>query len=355
VFLKLFSTLQVKIFFIVFVYALAGQHTLFAGGSGQKNPLEQGLEYTALPSASGTLAEAAGPIAEKVDAEQGAANPESPQGALPRQQEPDRGERIMRTLAQAYPDRLGPAEYRDGDWAVPVRGEWFYYAEGRLLPGELRSRAAEYDPQPFYNYSAELPPWKEPGPDEAARFREQAARRAQHPPKRSQHFYDALWRAHNRDEAYDRIKSIRFLGKSVMVHYSILEELSLVEERILTESKTNSPVRQWINRIGTLDGWNWRSIADTQSRSFHAYGAALDMLPSSTGRLETYWLWTARTRSDWWAVPYDQRLHPPEAVIKAFEAYGFVWGGKWLFYDTMHFEYRPEIFILNDLNLADLR
>jgi hypothetical protein len=23
-----------------------------------------------------------------------------------------------------------------------------------------------------------------------------------------------------------------------------------------------------------------------------------------------------------------------------------VWGGKWLFFDTMHFEYRPEIFNL---------
>jgi hypothetical protein len=261
----------------------------------------------------------------------------------------------MKALARAYPDLLGPAEYREGDWAVPVRGEWYYYAEGRLLPEELRSKAAEYDPQPFYRYSAELPPWREPGPEDAARFREQAARRAQQPPKRSQHFYDALWRAHDRDESYERIKSIRFLGKSVMVHYSILEELSLVEEKILTDAKSDSQVRDWINRIGTLDGWNWRSIADTQSRSFHAYGAALDILPSSTGRLETYWLWTARTKSDWWNVSYEQRFHPPQAVIKAFESYGFVWGGKWLFYDTMHFEYRPEIFILSDIPLTGLR
>jgi hypothetical protein len=366
----LFSTLRGRTLLFAFICTLAGQYPLFAGGAGQKSLSNQplgtprqgssGSESSPLVAqiAAGMIPEAGpgtGGAAEKVDVEPGPANPESPQGAIPRQQEPDRGERIMKTLARAYPDRLGPAEYRDGDWAVPVRGEWYYYAEGRLLPEELRSKAAEYDPQPFYNYSTVLPPWKEPGPEEAARFQEQTTRRAQHPPKRSQHFYDALWRAHDRDEAYDRIKSIRFLGKTVMVHYSILEELSLVEELILTESKTNLPVRQWIDRIGTLDGWNWRSIADTQSRSFHAYGAALDMLPSSTGRLETYWLWTARTKSDWWSVSYDQRLHPPEAVIKAFEAYGFVWGGKWLFYDTMHFEYRPEIFILNDLPLADLR
>ena len=37
---------------------------------------------------------------------------------------------------------------------------------------------------------------------------------------------------------------------------------------------------------------------------------------------------------------------PPLAFVKAFEREGFVWGGKWLFFDTMHFEYRPEILML---------
>jgi hypothetical protein len=27
-----------------------------------------------------------------------------------------------------------------------------------------------------------------------------------------------------------------------------------------------------------------------------------------------------------------------------FEAERFIWGGKWYHYDTMHFEYRPELF-----------
>ncbi|MDR2211008.1 MAG: M15 family metallopeptidase, partial [Spirochaetaceae bacterium] len=238
-----------------------------------------------------------------------------------------------------------------GDWAVPIRGTWYYYASGRLLPQELRSRAAEYDPQPFYTYPAELPPWRAPTAEEAERFRAQAL----YPAKRSQHFHEALWRATNRNESWDRVKSLRFLGRPVYVHYSILEELALVEEIILEESKTNAQVRQWISDIDVLDGWNWRNIAATESRSFHSYGAALDLLPKSMGNLETYGLWAARVKSDWWTVPYSQRLHPPDAVIKAFEAYGFVWGGKWAAYDTMHFEYRPEIFILSNLPLSTLR
>ncbi|MDR1618099.1 MAG: M15 family metallopeptidase [Treponema sp.] len=283
--------------------------------------------------------------------------------ALPRN-DSSRAEEVMKALAAAYPGRVGTAEYRNGDWAVPVREfrfdgktvpaeTWFYYAGGRILPEELRERAGEYDPQPFYYYPAELPPWEAPGPEEDARLRAMARGRQSNPPKRSQHFFDALWRAGSRNEAWDRVKSMRFLGRPVLVHYMILEELALVEERILTEAKTKPRIQQWINGLGTLDGWNWRNIADTRSRSFHAYGAALDLLPRSPGGKESYWLWAARRTPEWWTVSYDKRVHPPEEVIQAFECQGFIWGGKWLFFDTMHFEYRPEILILNRLPVSD--
>ena len=39
---------------------------------------------------------------------------------------------------------------------------------------------------------------------------------------------------------------------------------------------------------------------------------------------------------------------PPQPVIDAFERNGFVWGGKWLFFDPLHFEYRPETLLLAD-------
>jgi hypothetical protein len=255
----------------------------------------------------------------------------------------------MKAFSAGYPGVIGPAVFRDGDWAVQVRGVWFYYAEARLLPAELRHRALEFDPQPFYLYLEELPPWKEPGPEDSTRIRLAAQRRKEHPPKRSQHFHDALWQASTRDEAYDRVKSMRFLNHNLLIHYSIMEELSLVEARILQDAKTDAQVREWIRGIGSLSAWNYRTIADTQSRSFHAYGAAVDVQPTSQRGLETYWLWTSERISQWWNVPYSRRIHPPNKVIKAFEAYGFIWGGKWNFYDTMHFEYRPEILILNNM------
>ena len=30
-------------------------------------------------------------------------------------------------------------------------------------------------------------------------------------------------------------------------------------------------------------------------------------------------------------------------IVDIFERHGFIWGGKWYHYDTMHFEHRPEL------------
>jgi hypothetical protein len=261
-----------------------------------------------------------------------------------------RAEQVMRALAQAYPRQIDRVEFRNNDWAVLLRGTWYFYAGGRLLPQNLLSSAESFSPHPFYNnYPAELPPWRSPTPEEAERFRSMTNNRSQNPLQRSPHFFDALWRANNRNEAYDRVKTIRFLGNPVTVHFMIMENLALVEEHILAAARVDSRVQAWINNISNLEGWSWRNIAETQSRSFHSYGLAVDIMPRSFGGRETYWLWTIRHRPDWWNVSYNERFHPPAAVISAFEKFGFIWGGKWLYYDTIHFEFRPEVLFLNNM------
>ena len=268
---------------------------------------------------------------------------------LQSEQTTDRAEQVMKALLSAYPKQIERVEFRNGDWALLLRGTWFYYAGGRMLPENLLGNASNINPQPFYNYQKELPLWKAPSAEEAARFSEMASNRSQNPLRRSSLFFDTLWRINSRDEAYQSVKTVHFFEKPVNVHYLIIENLALVEERILTAAKADPQVQAWVNGIDTLGGWTWRDIAQIQSRSFHAYGLAVDILPGSLGGRETYWLWAARKKPDWWNISYNERYHPPAAVIKAFETYGFVWGGKWLFFDTMHFEYRPEILILGGM------
>jgi hypothetical protein len=264
---------------------------------------------------------------------------------------PSKAEQIMKAFAAGYPGRIGKAVERNGDWAVPVFGVYFYYAGGRLLPESLRPREKSYDPQPFYDYPKEQPPWRRPTPKEAAQMQRWHQERDKKPPRRCQLFFDALWRAHSRNEAYSRLKTIIFLGHKVEVHYAIMEELALVEQDIQDAAKKSPRVRTWLKGLTNVTCWNWRNVADTESRSFHAYGAAVDLQMAPQKNQYSYWLWAAQARADWWNTPYSQRQQPPPEVVRAFEHHGFCWGGKWPLFDTMHFEFRPEILIYNGLPL----
>jgi len=263
---------------------------------------------------------------------------------------PARAEQVVKALLEAYPQKITKAEFRDGDWALLMRDKWYYYAEGRMLQEEQRKNWENYRSVQFYRYPAELPPLVERGPEETERLSNFRTRNSQITTRRAS-FFEDLWQAGTREESNAQTKTIRFLGRSTKVHKDIVDVLALVEARIQEAAKTEPQVQTWLNTI-TTEAWSWRNVAESQSRSFHSYGVAVDLLPRSLGGKQTYWLWSADWREDWWNIPYNQRYHPPDTVIKIFENYGFVWGGKWFMFDTMHFEYRPEVMILNGLPLG---
>ncbi|MDR3146694.1 MAG: M15 family metallopeptidase [Treponema sp.] len=272
-------------------------------------------------------------------------------------------ETVMKTLSRAYPDIIGPAVFTNGDWAVPIRGVLCYWAKGRLLPEEQRHMADEYDAYEFYAYPAALPAWEEPDPATAERLRAETEHYKTKPVNRSPYFLDTLYRSHDEKESATRLVLIPFLGRRIPAHYVVVEELFLVEERIKEAAQTDPAVRRWIENLALIKNpestivvsWLYRVITGTRTKSFHSYGTALDLVPDSFNGLEHYWAWAEEKRGDWWNIPYDKRYHPPEAVVRAFESYGFIWGGKWEFFDTAHFEYRPEILMLNNIPMAEYR
>jgi len=268
--------------------------------------------------------------------------------------EPSRAERVMRALHEAYPDQIISIEFKNDDWAILLRNAlseetWYYFAEGRILPEDKRENAANYRPVQFYNYPEELPEWRASTDEETTRYQSWQNSRRQNTASRSSYFLDDLFQAHDRIKSNNEQREIRFLGKLTKVHNLIEEKMKQVEEQILLTAETDNEVKTWVSSIGSLEGWGWRNIANTQSRSFHSYGLAVDLLPRNLRGKQTYWLWTSQYRDDWWNVSYNERYHPPLPVIKIFEAHGFIWGGKWPMFDTMHFEYRPEVLILNGL------
>jgi hypothetical protein len=117
--------------------------------------------------------------------------------------------------------------------------------------------------------------------------------------------------------------------KTVLVHRKIAEPLRRVAARIDAAMKLDSSLAGFFESMGGT--FNWRVIAGTTELSMHAWGIAIDLDTS---------------RSNYWRnerPPLTWKNRYPQAIVDAFEREGFVWGGRWYHYDTMHFEYRPEL------------
>jgi flavodoxin len=269
----------------------------------------------------------------------------------------DQAEDMARLFASAYGGRLGPAVFRDGDWTLEMDGVIWYYARGRFLPQDDLGRAEDFRPQFMYRYSPESPG----SPDEANPWRDEANRiisRRQssgsysayrlnvNPGAVRSSFIETLWQARTREEAYVHQKWIDFLGRRVQIHEDIEAPLGRVEARIKELAVNDPEIEGWLKSLHSITGWNWRNVAGSANRSYHAYGTAVDLLMKAQSGMETYWQWTAAKGIDWRSVPAEKRQNPPASAIRAFEEQGFIWGGRWPRYDTMHFEYHPELLIL---------
>ena len=80
--------------------------------------------------------------------------------------------------------------------------------------------------------------------------------------------------------------------------------------------------------------YSCRQIAGSNVQSMHAYGAALDL----SAKYSNYWRWALKGRGE---LKWQNQI--PIEIVNIFERHGFIWGGHWYHYDTMHFEYRPEL------------
>jgi hypothetical protein len=105
-----------------------------------------------------------------------------------------------------------------------------------------------------------------------------------------------------------------------------------VDRRLAAISDELDQLPDWLKRYAypPAGTYNCRPVADTGQPSMHSWGAAIDI---NTAHAD-YWQW--RTSGG-----YINRI--PAEIVAIFERHGFIWGGKWSHYDTMHFEYRPEL------------
>lgn len=117
-----------------------------------------------------------------------------------------------------------------------------------------------------------------------------------------------------------------------------ITKINGVDQKLARVSEALSRLPAAVRRCATpvAGTFNWRVVAGTGYLSAHSFGIAIDINVGCSD----YWLWD-NGKSAKGGVQYRNRI--PLEIVEAFEAEGFIWGGKWAHYDTMHFEYRPEL------------
>lgn len=197
---------------------------------------------------------------------------------------------------------------------VTKAGDRVPFDDGRTKTAEQRLETPDVEDMFAMRYPARGAPIAAPmGPDDdPGRVRVEA-------------FFRATYGKTARDvEAH--LVTVTVGGVRMRVHERVKEPFQKVAARL--EPLLKDPeVRKFFDDIGGT--YNYRKIAGTDRMSAHAYGIAVDLAVKHSA----YW----RNGGSW-----SNRL--PQTLVDAFEAEGFVWGGRWAHFDTMHFEYRPELF-----------
>jgi len=125
----------------------------------------------------------------------------------------------------------------------------------------------------------------------------------------------------------------KLVGQKIMV-----TKINGVDKKLMQVSKEldeHPEMKKYLTNIGGT--FTWRKISGTDRPSMHSFGMTIDI----NTRYSDYWQWACKCTNEDATVAYKNRI--PQLLVDIFEKNGFIWGGKWYHFDTMHFEYRPEL------------
>jgi hypothetical protein len=218
-------------------------------------------------------------------------------------------------LVQAYPDQLASHDAKELVWRDGTKQDVSDGRSDKSFDEKLRDASIlDQLALPYLRGALEKPP----GPqDDPGRFR-------------NTKFFDKMYGDCGRGETAKHLTKIKWLPRSgggfveVTTVNGVAEKLRLISEEI---EQLPADIRRFA--YPSAGAYNCRVVKDTGKRSMHAYGAAIDL----NTKFADYWLWGK--------AGYRNRM--PAEIVAIFERHGFIWGGKWGHFDTMHFEYRPEL------------
>ena len=224
-------------------------------------------------------------------------------------------------LLAAYPDQLQAIEggtliWRDGTRMALDDGKGVKPHEALLGNADIEDMFA----QPYPAGDVGVPPAKDSDPGRA----------------RNAAFFDKMYGDCRADGVKSKLTAVAWLRGKNSQQVSVTT-INGVDKKLAAVSAELDQLPASFDRyLSPSEGtYACRVIAGTARTSTHGYGIAIDI---STKHAH-YWRWAKEGPTG--AIAYRNEI--PMEIVRIFEAHGFIWGGKWHHYDTMHFEYRPEL------------
>lgn len=217
----------------------------------------------------------------------------------------------LQKLFKAYPDFLEKSEDNEIYWKD---GTVMNYDDGREKTHDEKLDDADLEDMMSQAYIKGAG-WAEPPAEnyEPGRIRYEP-------------FFEKMYGS-TQAEVTKNLTTINWFGTSVQVSTinNVDKKLKAVMEDL---EKLPEKYHKYFKK--TAGTFNYRKIAGTDRYSVHSYGVAIDI----NTEYSDYWQWDK-------SMKYRNRI--PVEVAEVFEKHGFIWGAKWYHYDTMHFEFRPEL------------
>lgn len=151
---------------------------------------------------------------------------------------------------------------------------------------------------------------------------------------RNEEFFRKMY-GNSAEEVRKNLVPVRWLPSSVnkIIYVTKINGVNKALQAVSDELDTIPSLRKYVERLGGT--FNWRVISGTDRLSAHSFGIAIDI----NVKYSNYWRWDMKYNGG--KIIFHNKI--PLKLVKIFEKHGFIWGGRWYHYDTMHFEYRPEL------------
>ena len=234
--------------------------------------------------------------------------------------------RLMEILAKAYPDFINGI---DGTELILRDGERMAFDDGvrgkeyETLLNSPSIRDMFYAQYPLGSHTT--PPAKNIDPGRV----------------RNELFFDKMYGDCTKGGVKPNLTSITWLPKKWGKPVSVTR-VNGVDRQLgkVSQDLDALPARfdKYLSSSGTF---NCRMIAGTKRKSNHGSASAIDI----NAKYGSYWRWDKPDSKGL----YRWTNKIPMEIVEIFEAHGFIWGGKWYHYDTLHFEYRPELILASAL------